>query len=203
MLHTVYCLFIDPMTFSDFGLFLCFFLISRRPPRSTLSSSSAASDVYKRQTLPYVPTLWSRHKIALIGAKKQHCSSGGCDHSSCGATHHSGIATFVYSRRDRRFDAIKLQATLIELMPVDMISLEWCEEQIQGGEGGATGLLRSKGFLQLDGDERRFYWSHAGRQLLLSGCPGAKEHRGVELVFIGSNMPRELIEESLDRCLAH
>ena len=27
----------------------------RRPPRSTLSSSSAASDVYKRQVLPYAP----------------------------------------------------------------------------------------------------------------------------------------------------
>src|SRR5665648_731864 len=28
----------------------------RRPPRSTLSSSSAASDVYKRQIPPFVPT---------------------------------------------------------------------------------------------------------------------------------------------------
>eukprot|EP00658_Telonema_sp_P-2_P010800 TRINITY_DN14093_c0_g1_i1.p1 TRINITY_DN14093_c0_g1~~TRINITY_DN14093_c0_g1_i1.p1 ORF type:complete len:186 (+),score=45.94 TRINITY_DN14093_c0_g1_i1:113-670(+) len=28
---------------------ICFFLMIRRPPRSTLSSSSAASDVYKRQ----------------------------------------------------------------------------------------------------------------------------------------------------------
>ena len=32
----------------------CFFLMIRRPPRSTLSSSSAASDVYKRQ----VQNLW-------------------------------------------------------------------------------------------------------------------------------------------------
>ena len=31
----------------------------RRPPRSTLSSSSAASDVYKRQTLAYMPSLLS------------------------------------------------------------------------------------------------------------------------------------------------
>ena len=29
--------------------FVSFFLMIRRPPRSTLSSSSAASDVYKRQ----------------------------------------------------------------------------------------------------------------------------------------------------------
>eukprot|EP00658_Telonema_sp_P-2_P058827 TRINITY_DN47417_c0_g1_i1.p1 TRINITY_DN47417_c0_g1~~TRINITY_DN47417_c0_g1_i1.p1 ORF type:complete len:120 (+),score=19.29 TRINITY_DN47417_c0_g1_i1:83-442(+) len=32
-------------------LSICFFLMIRRPPRSTLSSSSAASDVYKRQYL--------------------------------------------------------------------------------------------------------------------------------------------------------
>ena len=30
---------------------LCFFLMKRRPPRSTQSRSSAASDVYKRQGL--------------------------------------------------------------------------------------------------------------------------------------------------------
>src|SRR5674536_339628 len=34
-------------------VFFCF-LIIRRPPRSTLSSSSAASDVYKRQLLEYI-----------------------------------------------------------------------------------------------------------------------------------------------------
>ena len=31
---------------------VCFFLMIRRPPRSTLDRSSAASDVYKRQVLP-------------------------------------------------------------------------------------------------------------------------------------------------------
>ena len=31
------------------GVFCVFFLMIRRPPRSTQSSSSAASDVYKRQ----------------------------------------------------------------------------------------------------------------------------------------------------------
>ena len=34
-----------------------FFLMIRRPPRSTLDRSSAASDVYKRQTATY----WSLH----------------------------------------------------------------------------------------------------------------------------------------------
>ena len=36
-------------TYLMFGLF--FFLMIRRPPRSTLDRSSAASDVYKRQAL--------------------------------------------------------------------------------------------------------------------------------------------------------
>ena len=37
-----------------------FFLMIRRPPRSTLDRSSAASDVYKRQLYAFVPgTLWA------------------------------------------------------------------------------------------------------------------------------------------------
>src|SRR5665254_23485 len=41
--------------------FFCFFffLMIRRPPRSTRVRSSAASDVYKRQTLP-TPKPWPR-----------------------------------------------------------------------------------------------------------------------------------------------
>ena len=34
-------------------MYTFFFLIIRRPPRSTQSRSSAASDVYKRQVLPF------------------------------------------------------------------------------------------------------------------------------------------------------
>ena len=33
---------------------MCFFLMIRRPPRSTLDRSSAASDVYKRQVIDVV-----------------------------------------------------------------------------------------------------------------------------------------------------
>src|SRR5665648_1232077 len=40
----------------------------RRPPRSTLSSSSAASDVYKRQ-VPVQAGLWLLPLIALAGLK--------------------------------------------------------------------------------------------------------------------------------------
>eukprot|EP00828_Plagiopyla_frontata_P048971 TRINITY_DN9581_c0_g1_i3.p1 TRINITY_DN9581_c0_g1~~TRINITY_DN9581_c0_g1_i3.p1 ORF type:complete len:116 (+),score=22.01 TRINITY_DN9581_c0_g1_i3:74-421(+) len=39
--------------------------MTRRPPRSTLSSSSAASDVYKRQPL-YIPLIIERHKSSQL-----------------------------------------------------------------------------------------------------------------------------------------
>ena len=43
---------------------LCFFfLIIRRPPRSTLDRSSAASDVYKRQSLFLKTNLYACHKM--------------------------------------------------------------------------------------------------------------------------------------------
>ena len=44
--------------------FLINFLMIRRPPRSTLSSSSAASDVYKRQSIS--PKLWIYGYIYMI-----------------------------------------------------------------------------------------------------------------------------------------
>ena len=51
---------------------LFFFLMIRRPPRSTLDRSSAASDVYKRQLQKEHPEM--RHEIprnAVIGVVKQ------------------------------------------------------------------------------------------------------------------------------------
>ena len=44
------CVYVVVMRSHDCGLCDCFFfLMIRRPPRSTQSRSSAASDVYKRQ----------------------------------------------------------------------------------------------------------------------------------------------------------
>ena len=48
----LYLLRLSALQFSFF-----FFLMIRRPPRSTLDRSSAASDVYKRQGLPYLETI--------------------------------------------------------------------------------------------------------------------------------------------------
>ena len=49
---------------------LCFFLMMRRPPRSTLDRSSAASDVYKRQVYPYVPTIG--HVVVVFAMDLRH-----------------------------------------------------------------------------------------------------------------------------------
>ena len=51
-------------------MILNFFLMIRRPPRSTLSSSSAASDVYKRQTFEFVFEK-SKHREAGLKHKLQ------------------------------------------------------------------------------------------------------------------------------------
>src|SRR5678815_942646 len=44
---------------------LLFLLMIRRPPRSTLDRSSAASDVYKRQALTRCQTSWTAFHNAL------------------------------------------------------------------------------------------------------------------------------------------
>ena len=41
------------LSFAPTGFYAVFFLMIRRPPRSTLDRSSAASDVYKRQMLSW------------------------------------------------------------------------------------------------------------------------------------------------------
>eukprot|EP00656_Telonema_subtile_P038285 TRINITY_DN4299_c0_g1_i3.p2 TRINITY_DN4299_c0_g1~~TRINITY_DN4299_c0_g1_i3.p2 ORF type:complete len:118 (+),score=13.69 TRINITY_DN4299_c0_g1_i3:66-419(+) len=55
----------------------------RRPPRSTLSSSSAASDVYKRQVSTQSTGAWSRIacKVAQTGSDALHPSSQGAERS--------------------------------------------------------------------------------------------------------------------------
>ena len=49
-----------------FFFFLFFFLRIRRPPRSTLDRSSAASDVYKRQGLLQRPFVLQVHLVASL-----------------------------------------------------------------------------------------------------------------------------------------
>ena len=46
-----------------------FFLMIRRPPRSTLDRSSAASDVYKRQALDQTERSLADHKTVAVSAR--------------------------------------------------------------------------------------------------------------------------------------
>ena len=71
-------MFVGPMCVA----FVFFFLMMRRPPRSTLDRSSAASDVYKRQA-----THGDNGTNVLCEVGN---SNGGSDHVECG----------VYSRCD-------------------------------------------------------------------------------------------------------
>ena len=54
------------MMFKYSGLLIYFFLMIRRPPRSTQSRSSAASDVYKRQTDTWVSMGQESEKAARL-----------------------------------------------------------------------------------------------------------------------------------------
>src|SRR5450756_1416096 len=44
--------------------------MKRRPPRSTQSRSSAASDVYKRQVAPQVPTQFRQNTVPIFGISR-------------------------------------------------------------------------------------------------------------------------------------
>ena len=56
------------MSRSHSFLSVFFFLMIRRPPRSTLDRSSAASDVYKRQDLGFVKTLDGSASAAALAS---------------------------------------------------------------------------------------------------------------------------------------
>ena len=56
-----------------------FFLMIRRPPRSTLDRSSAASDVYKRQAIPRPPMPPSAQHVLSVPARLAPNSSAGSE----------------------------------------------------------------------------------------------------------------------------
>eukprot|EP01016_Furgasonia_blochmanni_P008984 TRINITY_DN1371_c0_g1_i10.p1 TRINITY_DN1371_c0_g1~~TRINITY_DN1371_c0_g1_i10.p1 ORF type:complete len:173 (-),score=20.47 TRINITY_DN1371_c0_g1_i10:751-1269(-) len=69
-----------------------FFLMIRRPPRSTQSRSSAASDVYKRQA-EYMGNI-----AKLNSSNKDHGTMGNNNCGACGDTSQPGYSTVVYQR---------------------------------------------------------------------------------------------------------
>ena len=62
--RTCRCVCVIHTSVADAVLF--FFLMIRRPPRSTLDRSSAASDVYKRQDLALTRPVWRGGAFRLL-----------------------------------------------------------------------------------------------------------------------------------------
>jgi len=93
-----------------------------------------------------------------------------------------GISTFVYKNK-RRFDEQKLIKAL--------------------KRGFSPNLLRSKGWVALEGSNDAFLWNQAGKQLSFSlfGQWTSPEYIQSEIVFIGTELDEERIIAMLDGAL--
>ncbi|MEX3784964.1 GTP-binding protein [Paraburkholderia sp. BR14374] len=116
-----------------------------------------------------------------------HCDHEGHDHGHHHHAHHDDkIKSFVY-RNDRPFDPNKLEDFLGGIL------------QIYGEH-----LLRYKGVLYMKGVDRKvvFQGVHQmmGSDLAAKWQPAEKKTN--KMVFIGIELPRDLITDGLDACLA-
>jgi len=169
----------------------------------------------------YVPSLLNRHNVAVRHAEKHsdfHHNSHGHGHS-CGHDHardhehgedcvHSkepgneaiyGLSSFVY-RRQALFNASRLAAAARQL-PVTAVELGFHKKVDDAAPSGVlAGVLRSKGFIRVSGNEAPHFWSHAGKRLEVAECSAAP-CRGQELVLIGVDMDKVAITALLDNCL--
>ena len=121
-----------------------------------------------------------------------HHHDHGHDHSHgehCNHPHHhhhdDDVKSFVY-RADRAFNPAKLEDFLGAIV------------QVYGPK-----MLRYKGVLNMKGSERKVIFQ--GVHQLMGSDLGPKwgpgEKRGSKMVFIGIDLPREVLEQGLDGCL--
>ena len=125
-------------------------------------------------------------------AGHDHAAGEQCDHPSHaheghGHHHHhdDDVKSFVY-RADRAFDAAKLEDFLGAIV------------NIYGPR-----MLRYKGVLSMKGTDRKVIFQGV-HQLMGSDLGpewGADEVRQSRMVFIGIELPREILEQGLDQCL--
>ncbi|MGO4395563.1 GTP-binding protein [Variovorax sp. M-6] len=121
-----------------------------------------------------------------------HAHGEHCDHPSHaeeghGHHHHhdDDVKSFVY-RSDRAFDPARLEDFLGAIV------------NIYGPR-----MLRYKGVLHMQGTERKVIFQGV-HQLMgsdLGPAWGADEKRTSRMVFIGIDLPREILEQGLDQCL--
>jgi G3E family GTPase len=100
--------------------------------------------------------------------------------------HDEHVSSFVY-RSERPFDGLKLEEFLSSVI------------QVYG-----TDLLRYKGVLYLKGNANRVVFQ--GVHMLMGGDMGKPwgkdEKRGSVMVFIGRDLPQDIIIQGLEQCLA-
>ncbi len=123
-----------------------------------------------------------------------HAHGEHCDHPSHAAKdgegghhhhHDDDVKSFVY-RADRPFDPAKLEDFLGAIV------------NIYGPR-----MLRYKGVLNMQGTERKVIFQGV-HQLMgsdLGPAWGVDEPRNSRMVFIGIELPREILEQGLDQCL--
>ena len=121
-----------------------------------------------------------------------HAHGENCDHPSHaneghGHHHHheDDVKSFVY-RSDRAFDPARLEDFLGAIV------------NIYGPR-----MLRYKGVLHMQGTERKVIFQGV-HQLMgsdLGPAWGPDEPRNSRMVFIGIDLPREILEQGLDQCL--
>lgn len=113
-----------------------------------------------------------------------HCDEH-CDHDHHHKPHQDSVSAFVFKSR-RPFDAERF-------------------EDFMGGVSQVFGpdLLRYKGILYLKGLNRRMLFQ--GVHMLMGAEPGkpwlGKEKPETKLVFIGHNLPKDIIFKGLEQCL--
>jgi G3E family GTPase len=120
-------------------------------------------------------------------AHGEHCDHPSHAHEGQGHHHHhdDDVKSFVY-RSDRAFDPARLEDFLGAIV------------NIYGPR-----MLRYKGVLHMQGTERKVIFQGV-HQLMgsdLGPAWGADEKRTSRMVFIGIELPREILEQGLDQCL--
>ncbi len=119
----------------------------------------------------------------------EHCDHPSHAHDHEGGHHHhhdDDVKSFVY-RADRAFDPARLEDFLGAIV------------NIYGPR-----MLRYKGVLHMKGTERKVIFQGV-HQLMGSDLGpewGKDEPRQSRMVFIGIELPREILEQGLDQCLA-
>jgi G3E family GTPase len=122
------------------------------------------------------------------GHGHEHHDHAHCDHPGHGHHHRhdDDVKSFVY-RADRPFDPAKLEDFLGAIV------------QVYGPR-----MLRYKGVLHMQGTERKVIFQGV-HQLMgsdLGPAWGPDEARQSKMVFIGIELPRDILEQGLAQCLA-